>query len=372
MEKRLLSIDEAAKLLGVSRSTFNKIRVETGLPEVTVGRRARFYEDDLIAAVSRTKTKAAKTTAVKAKTKDLIINIFADVKIDALEVSKNVFDLTILKQIDPYGALSLLCTLVVRARTEKKIKLIVNDGLVCQSLKSVHFFYQLESQCAGRVEWDEKVLAGSIPYIDTNMLTPIHAIRAKGAERTIAEQLLSLLRKQGFNDAVGRAIAQIIGELADNAMTHSREALSERFCYVFAQRFLFRQTNSIIVGIADPGAGIAPTLKTHAKYKHLSDEKALLESFRPFVTSWDSARGKGLADVLAIALGNKSFLRADSGKIGLWMDFHDRQNPAINFKAPVASIDGTRFGLILIDNHFERCQRKDVDEMITKRASELS
>jgi hypothetical protein len=142
-------------------------------------------------------------------------------------------------------------------------------------------------------------------------------------------------------------------------------------CFVSAQRFLYQEKNCIIVGIADPGDGIPKTLKSSAKYAHLSDAAALLEAFRPFVTSWESKRGKGLADVLAIAMGNNSYLRVDSNGIGLLMDFHDRSSPEISFTPPLTEVNGTRFGLILIDNHFERCSRPVVDEMLARKASEL-
>jgi excisionase family DNA binding protein len=378
LDKKLLSVGEAAALLGVSRTTFNKIRKENSLSEVMVGKRARFYRDELLAALVRTQKDSVPTqiSAISKKTafptgKETILNIFSDQTVSQIEIEKNVFDLTTLKQIDPYGALSLLCTLVDRARGVDKIQLIVNDGLACQTLKAVHFFYQIENQCGSKVTWDSSVLAGQT-FEDTNLLMPIRAIRAKGTERTLAEALIVLLRKQGFHDALGRGIAHIIGELADNAMTHSAQLLSERICYVSAQRFLYKQKNCIIVGIADPGNGIPTTLKTSPRYSHLTDQEALLQAFRPNVSSWEAKRGKGLADVLAIVLGNNSYLRVDSGPIGLWMDFHESANPLISFHAPLTDVTGTRFGLILIDNHFERCTRTDVDEMLIAKASELA
>jgi excisionase family DNA binding protein len=378
VDKKLLSVGEAAALLGVSRTTFNKIRKENGLSEVMVGKRARFYRDELLAGLVRTQKDSVppRVSTTSKKTippisKDTILNIFSNQTVGQIEIEKNVFDLTALKQIDPYGALSLLCTLVDRARRDDKIRLIVNDGVACQSLKAAHFFYQVENQCGSKVTWDTSVLAGQT-FEDTNLLMPIRAIRAKGAERTIAEALIVLLRKQGFHDALGRGIAHIIGELADNAMTHSAQLLSERICYVSAQRFLYEQKDSIIVGLADPGKGIPNTLKSSSRYSHLTNQEAFLQAFRPYVTSWEAKRGKGLADVLAIALGNNSYLRADSGPIGLLMDFHERDRPLISFNTPLADVTGTRFGLVLIDNHFESCTRTEVDEVLIAKVSELS
>lgn len=338
-----------------------------------VGKRSRFYRDELLAALVRIQNEPTARPAIPLPVpkRDVILNIFSNETVAAIEINKNVFDLTALKQIDPYGAVSLLCILVDRARKYNKIRLLVNDGVVCQSLKTLHFFYQVESQCGSKVSWDKNILVGPT-FPDTNLLMPVRAVTTKGAERPLAEELVSLLRKQGFNDSVGRGIAHIIGELADNAMTHSAQLLSERVCYVTAQRFLYNQKNCIIVGLADPGRGIHNTLKTNPKYKHLSDQKALLEAFRPYVTSWEAKRGKGLADVLGIALGNHSYLHVDSGSIGLQMDFHERQNPIIKFNNPLADVTGARFGLILIDNQFERCTREEVDTMLVTKERELS
>lgn len=372
MERKLLSVGEAADLLGVSRTTFNKIRKENNFSEVIVGRRARFYQDELLAALrsNSTTTKGKQAVPTPSNNANVILNIFSNETISKIEVSKNVFDLTALKQIDPYGAVSLLCAIIDRARTENLITLLVNDGITCQSLKTLHFFYQIESQCGQKVHWEKETLAGA-SFQDTNLLMPIKAVTAKGAERTLAENLVALLRKQGFNDSVGRGIAQIIGELADNAMTHSAPTLSDRVCFVAAQRFLYQEKNCIIVGLADPGLGIHKTLRSNEKYKNLTDENALLRAFRPFVSSWDAKRGKGLADVLGIALGNKSYLHADSGDFSLQMDFHNRVKPLIKFSDPLASVPGTRFGLILIDNHFEKCTREEVEKMLVEKESEL-
>ncbi len=370
MERKLLSIAEAAAILGVSRMTFNTIRKENHFTEVPVGKRVRFYRDEILAIGSKAHAREKNAPKAPAIRHDVVLNIFSNHTVNMIETSKNVFDLTALSQIDPYGAVSLLCVLVDRARSGHNVQLIVNDGLVCQTLKSLHFFYQIEAHCLGKVSWDRNILVGPT-FSETTLLMPIRAVSVKGADRPLSEELITLLRKQGFNDSVGRGIAQIMGELADNVMTHSAQVLSERVCYLAAQRFLYREKNCIIVGLADAGSGIFKTLKSHPKYKDFSDEKALVEAFRPYVTSWDSARGKGLADVLGIAWGNNSYLHVDVGPLALQMDFSNREKPSIKFSAPMASVTGTRFGLILIDTQFERCSREEVGKMLVKIESEL-
>ncbi len=364
---KLLSIAEAAKFLGVSRSTFNKIRQENDIREIMVGKRPRFFSNELISVLS-SRTSSVDLPKVQIRSK-IALNILSSDSVDLLEVRKNVFDLRLISQIDPYGALSLLCNLIVRAKTEKRIELLVDDKHICQYLKTIQFFYQLEKE--DRIFWDRGILKGA-SIQDTSILMPINAIKVKGGERIIAENLLKLLRQQGFKDTVGRAISVILGELADNAMTHSHEILSERVCYVSAKRFLWKESNCIIIGVADPGLGIPASLKQNPTYSDFSDRGALLESFKPHVTSWkDSPRGKGLTDVLSIALGNHSLLRADTGDIGLSMNLIKSGDPKISFNEPMASVTGTRFGLILIDTNFEKTDRKVVDRLISEKVGEL-
>ncbi len=357
----LLNVDEAARFLGVSRPTFNKIRKERGLKEVKIGKRSRFLKEDLISLLTITEKELPKN-----------YNVFNDFEISDLEVRRNVFDLRSLEQIDSYGVLSLLCNLIVRAQNGDSIELLIEDNQICQYLKANQFFYELERECKDKITWNKHALTGPA-YQDLNTLMPIRGIRAKGGERTIAEELLKLLRKQGFKDSVGRSIGQIIGELADNAMTHSKENISERVCYVSAKRFMLQGSDCIIVGIADTGLGIQKSLKTNQKHKSLSDQKALLEAFRPYVSSWeDSAkRGKGLTDVLSIAMGNHSYLRVDSNDIGLFFDFQNKNDEKISFRNPITDVTGTRFGLVLVDTNFEKCEREDVDTLIKKRTTHL-
>lgn len=362
-ENKLLTIEEAAEFLGVSRGTFNKIRHENKIPEIVVGKRPRFFASELIAVLSR-RTSSATKQRKKMRNK-VALNVLSDDSVEDLETQKNIFDLKLIAQIDPYGALSLLCKLIVRAKSAKKVELLIDDRSICQYLKTIHFFYHLERE--ENILWDRKILQDATIQ-DTSILMPIHAIRVKGGERIIAENLLRLLRQQGFKDPVGRAISIVLGELADNTMTHSHENLSERVCYVSAKRFIWGESNCIVVGVADPGLGIPTTLKRNPKYSDLSQREALLASFRPYVTSWkDSPRGKGLTDVMSIALGNRSMMRVETGDICLSMDFRDKENPIIRFKEPMADVNGTRFGLILIDTNFEKTDRKAVDVLISER-----
>lgn len=364
----LLSIEEAANFLGVSRATFNKIRQENNVPEVMVGKRPRFIKNELLSVLSR-RTSYSGQQKKRNETK-IALNILSSASIDDLEVKKNVFDLRLINQIDPYGALSLLCLLIVRAQKAERIDLLIDDKHICQYLKTIHFFYHLECEGRDRIQWDHEALHGT-SIQDTSILMPINSIKTKGGERIIAENLLKLLRQQGFKDSVGRGISLILGELADNAMTHSQESLSDRVCYISAKRFLWGESNCVIVGVADTGLGIVESLKKNPQYAKLPDKKAFLEAFRPFVTSWaGTPRGKGLTDVLSIALGNDSLLRVDVGDLGISMDLREKDHPKIEFIRPMASEKGTRFGLILIDTNFEKTGRKEVDVLIAQKVRE--
>ena len=261
MEKKLLSINEAIEVLGVSRATFNKIRKENKFSEVTVGKRVRFDKDELLlvlkkaseAVADKKKVTVQYPSAIQQQNEKVILNIFSEQTLQEIEVHENVFDLTLLEQIDPYAAVSMLCEFYGRTRMGAKIKLLVNEGVACQDLRSMQFFYYVESLCKQNVIWDNQVFTGK-SVDDTSLLLPITSIKATGAERLVAEKLIGFMKRQGFKEDIGRAIAHIIGELADNSMTHSAEALSDRMCFISAERTLYREKNCIVVGLADPSS----------------------------------------------------------------------------------------------------------------------
>lgn len=358
MSDQLLNAKEAAALLGVSFPTFKKICKQHGLTGIKIGSRIKFSKAELLSIIGKPHQVQGSLTP------SLDFTVFSDYRISSFEVQKGIFDLRSLKVLDPYGVVSLLCTLINRCRSGQNIELLIEDNKLTQYLRSINFFQELEAECLGKIGWDNTLLKSKVNFVDEDVLVPVRGIKLKGGERIIAEKLIELLKQQGFSITVGRKIAHIIGELADNALTHSNAAIGERSCYILARRFLIGNKNSVIVGLADTGQGIHTSLKGKEKYKGFPDDLALLEAFRPYVSSWDDSanRGKGLADVLGIAWGNNSYLRVDSGEFGLFMDFS--KGPTIKFRSPAAIVNGTRYGIVLIDNEFEKRDREQVDNLI--------
>lgn len=360
MSDQLVTAKEAAELLNVSFPTFKKIQKQHGLTGIRIGARIKFSRAEILRIVGSAGIQKPSSDELP----PMDFTVFTDNKIHQLEIEKGVFDLRTVKTMDPYGVLSLLCTLISRCKEGQNLELLIEDNKLTQYLRAIDFFRELEAESEGKIGWDKTLLKTVVEFPDADILVPIRGIKLKGNERFIAEKLIDLLKKQGFSAAVGRKIAHIIGELADNALTHSDPILSERSCFILARRFLLNQTNCIIVGLVDTGQGIHTSLKGNPKHKGLSDRGAFLEAFRPYVSSWDDSarRGKGLTDVLTIAWGNKSFLRVDSGKLGLFMDFQNE--PSIKFRAPSTSAMGTRYGIVLIDNEFKKRTREEADELI--------
>lgn len=153
----------------------------------------------------------------------------------------------------------------------------------------------------------------------------------------------------------------VIGELCDNAHTHS-----EGPCYLIIESLKSNSTavRFLSIAIGDIGIGIPASLKKNPKYSD-SDEKCLLPmAFLSEVSRMEvePKRGKGLNDVLVIAKGNSSWLRVESGNLSIQFDF--RIGNKITFQNPTASAPGTRFCLVLIDNEFKEVPRETVNQIL--------
>jgi excisionase family DNA binding protein len=373
MKDELLTISQAAALLKVSRPTFNKIRKDSNLTEIRVGKRSRFRKDDLLKILHGDCDLSGEPSppTPSATLPKLRFEVFSQKPISTLEIKPNVFDLRNIELLDPYGVLSLLTTIIGKGRDGTKVKLLVDDAIACKYLHSINFFDEVMRFCSN-LEWDRSALA-TINYINPETLLPIIPIRMKGNDRSVAEHLNLLLRQQGFSPQVGQYISWIMGELADNSLTHSSQLPMDRICYVLATRFTFGSSNCVIVGIADLGIGIQNSLRAIPKYKRLSSEHLVLEAFRPNVSSWaeEYGRGKGLTDVIKIAMGNGSYFIVASCDVAYLMDFRENSNPPIEKRTPLTNAPGTRYGLVLIDNDFRQISRSEADNFIKKEIERL-
>jgi len=357
----LLSAKEAAVLIGVSVSTFRKMRNAGDFisSEVKVGQRLKYAKAKLLETFKGETHKLSSAELLK-------LSIFSDGK-NFNNFSGNTIDLTKLSLIDPFASLALLIFLIERSRMKIATNLIVDDRAVCKNLKFIGFFDQLEA-FAPLVTWDFSLL-GMSNYISAETMLPITVIKRKGEERRVVEKLLEIFTQHGFSESIGGYLGWVLGELGDNCLTHSHKKLSERVCFMQAQRYsLGENTNCIIVAIADLGEGIQTTLKTNPKYSSLSEVEAFLSAFRHKFSSWpdEAKRGKGLTDMISIAIGNRSLFRAASGKNDFIFDFYSSKKSLsiLRNEPTLLESKGSKFGFILIDKDFTPVERDVADEIL--------
>jgi excisionase family DNA binding protein len=361
----LLSVTETAKLLGVSVPTLRTMRSTTSLKnlEIPIGKRIKFSKEDILEYLKGVKDEGVPWVIPEGQ-----LSIVSTNKKINLEVQEGLFDLRGIKHIDPYGTLSLLTHLIDRSKEGKKTRILPGSTIACKKLKFVGFFDYLE-EFAPSVEWDRKILKGE-KYFPPESLLPITLLQRKGEERRSVERLNSLFIQEGFSEEIGGYTGWLLGELADNSLTHGGKVIDERTCFIQAQRYTIGENSKcVIIGLADIGQGIQNSLRINPKYNDMSDFQAVLNAFRLNISSWSDEykRGKGLTDIIKIAMGNKSLLRVSSGSIDFELDFQVEKDPGIiKVSPPLFDSKGTRFGFLYIDHEFNKITRAEADEFIRK------
>lgn len=368
-EKPYISIKEACEILQVSRPTFNKIRKKKKFIEISnIGRRSRFLRTE-IEKLAET-TKKTFTTPLTADQKKIDLTVFSEDEISSIKTSKTVFDFRRIRMFDPFGVLSLFNAILQLANVGRKIHLELEDNFICNHLKNLGFFEMLKRENEKNIIYDSTILKTN--YDDYFYPIGLTKISMRKQEVPAVEKIINLLRAQGFSDSIGGYIGWIMGELVDNAMTHLVYNEFPSNCYLLAQRYKYKHFPSecLIIGVADLGPGIQATLKKNPKYKDLTDEQAFLMAFKPKVSSWSDEynRGKGLTDILGIAMGNQSVLRVKSGTMEFQTDF---RNQTTRLDQSPISTSGTLFALVLIDKDFEMKNKLDVSEFIDGRLAKL-
>lgn len=371
-EKLYISIKEACEILEVSRPTFNKIRKQKALFELSgPGKRSRFLRTD-IENLAKT-TRKTFTAPLIAEQKKIDFTVFSEDLISDIQTAKTVFDFRRIRMFDPFGVLNLFCTILQLASGGEKIHLELEDNFICNHLKNLGFFGTLERENKANIIYDTSLLKTN--YDDYLYPIGLTKITMRKQEEPVVKKIIELLRTQGFSNAIGGYIGWIMGELVDNAMTHLVHNGFPSKCYLLAQRYKFTHSRSecLIIGVADVGPGIHATLKTNPKYKDLTDAQAFLTAFKPKVSSWpEYDRGKGLTDILGIAMGNQSVLRVKSGNIEFQTDFRTQttefglRTQATRVGRSSIAVNGTLFTLVLIDKDFEVKNRISVSEFIDR------
>lgn len=361
-KKLYLSIKEACEILQVSRPTFNKIRKQKMLFELSgPGRRSRFLRTD-IENLAKT-TRKALIAPLTTDQRKIDLTVFSKDAIADIQTAETVFDFRRIRMFDPFGVLSLFCAILQLADAGKKIHLEIEENFICNHLKNLGFFEALKREHEENIICDTSILKTN--YDDYLYPIGLTKISMRKQEVPVVEKIIALLRTQGFSNLIDGYIGWIMGELVDNAMTHLVHNGFSGNCYLLAQRYKFAHSRSecLIIGIADVGPGIHATLKTNPKYKDLTNAEAFLTAFKPKVSSWSDEynRGKGLTDILGIAMGNQSVLRVKSGDMEFRTDFRTQ---AVRVGRSSTSVSGTLFALVLIDKDFEVKSRADVSEFI--------
>ncbi len=347
-----LSIVEASIFLKISRPTLNSRRKQLNLSELQDGNRTLLKKSELLTLYAK-ENPCAPSLNLVATEGDRLDNVIVD---------ETTFDLRKINVVDAYGAISLIVAATEVVEKRKSLYLIVNGDRAMSQLCKIGFFKELERRFEGRVFWNSEDLPNAEEGT-SKIFLPIKYIAFRGQERQYLEEVLyPLLKKQGFNDEVIGYLGWIIGEIADNALTHAKGP-----CYILMGQFS-QKLNFLEIAIGDTGKGIQKSLKENPKYKDLSDNDAFIKAFQSQVSSWsdDSPRGKGLSDMLSIAMGSGSLLRVDSKELGIMFNFSNGQKE-LQFMPPTTSYGGTRFCWVLVNDIFGQAGRSDVDQFITRQ-----
>lgn len=349
----LLSLSEAAKFLGISRPTFNARRKEFKLNEIEEGSKTLIKKSDLLRLY------------VKEHYRSPFLNLIVtdDDLLEKILIDQNTFDLRLINVIDGYGIISLITAAVSILESGLSIYVLLLDTSAVRILKASGFFSELNRRFENRVFYNEEV--SGIQDIAKPFLT-LHYLAYKGQERKMLEDLVPLLAKQNFSADIVGHLGWITGELADNSLTHAKGP-----CYVLIGQFNAKN-NFLELAIGDTGKGIHGSLKENPKYKLLTDREAFIKAFQSRVSCWsdENQRGKGLCDLLIVAMGNGALLRVDSKEMGLMFNFTNGQKEVMKRK-PESTLGGARFCLLLINDKFVNVEREDVDYFIERERARI-
>ncbi len=351
-----INIEQSCKLLKISRPTFNERRKDTHLKEVTRGRSIYFKKIDVLCKLY------VKSFDVQATVDLVLINPTFD--ITHILIDEFTMDLRKVNLLDPYGVISLLCYVTSKVKHGQNVFFVCDDGMTTVQLIAVGFFKELSRKYPNLTHWDHSVMNPLEQRAKDfeNVFLPLKEITVRGQDRVVLDELLLSLLHKGFSETVAGYIGWILGELADNALTHAKGP-----CYILFTRY--RNNGGLPFlefAVGDVGVGIHKSLQTNEKYSDLNDRQAFLKSFQSQVSSWpDSARrGKGLCDLLTIALGNGGWVKADANELSLFFNFTASQRQ-VEFNKPLTEIKGTRFSIILFEKDFKGTTREEIDSFVS-------
>ena len=349
-----ISIKEACQLLDISRPTFDRYRLKYSLSESKHGGTIRFSKTEIIKKIILPSNE---------KLDFFTLSMFGECNIHQIEPLSGVYDLRKIKGIDAFGVMALLCSIKAHLKVNdvNEVHLLLDNSPLCSYLESIGFFTEVERSHRGRINCDYSVVQKR-PQSRVAVILPLHLIGYRGAEKKILDELYDPLLKQGFSESCCGYIGWIVGELCDNAHTHS-----EGPCYLIVEALptASSHTRYLSIAIGDTGIGIATSLKKNPKYSLIEDNCLMPMAFMSEVSRMEvePKRGKGLNDIVGISKGNKSCLRVETDNLAMMFDFRSDSN-ALSFVQPIGDASGTRFSLLLIDSEFNEVPRGEVNAIV--------
>lgn len=349
----LISTENACDLLSISRPTLTKYRKAIGLAQFKIKKQIKYSKIELLQKLY---------TSLNPLTEKVDFGIHTTSGFDSLKIESDSYDLRKIGSIDGHGAISLICYLMSEVKRENKyIHLVIDESL--HFLKSMNFFGALKQHLNSRIFWDEKTfeLIQDLKYANIIKL-PITRLGVVGSHSRITDDLTLNLYKQGYSQDICSYIGWAVGELADNASTHAQIHPSFVYFEQYGEDNRFLQFT-----IGDIGVGIPSSLKRNSKYITLTGDVALLTAFKPNVSGRPDTeqRGKGLTDVLKIAMECSSHLRVESNNIGFFLRFDSGLDDFFRH-SPLYQNEGTIISMMFIDGNFASLERTDVNNYINK------
>jgi len=343
------TVPEACELLDVSRQTLTAYRKRYDLKQTKVKGQVRIDKLDVLQKVYLPDFNIdPKLNFVSAR----------EFRVEECEVVPNIFDVRLIQEIDPFGAVCLLCCLKQRVSQKQYVYVLTGKNSASNYLRDIHFYQEFKRIDSQYIHIDDEILK-EMDGEPSGIILPLHLISYKGKEKAVLEDLYKKLRAQGFSEDLCASLGWTLGELADNATTHSGG-----LCY-----FMLSSTASdhkyLALSIGDIGMGIPASLQKNATYKDLSDLKAFVLAFKSDVSSWEDfhRRGKGLNDLLSIARGNRACIRAETNGLSIRFDFRGEQ-PNLEVAEAGTIASGTRYCMVLIDSTFDEVSKNEIDSML--------
>ncbi|MCK5883168.1 MAG: sensor histidine kinase, partial [Bacteriovoracaceae bacterium] len=342
----LINLDQCCQILDISRATLTSYRKKYEVSSFKIKQTVFIPKLELLNKIYTIITPLPPKVALMMDGAD----DFEQIKIDA-----TTYDLRRLDIVDGHGAISLLSHLLSEIRSGSYLHLII--GRDNSFLKAMNLFGELKRHHNSNIFWDEEIF-NSIPIVPYSNLIklPITRVGVVGGQNRFVDDLSIQLSRQGYSIDVCSYIGWAIGELADNSATHAKT----HPCFIYFEQFGDDQ-KYLQLTIGDTGIGIPESLAQNSRYSDLSTEQALLNAFRPYVSGRcdEEKRGKGLADVLQIAMECGSRMRVESNGIGYSYTF-DSGIDRFQKISPLYRGNGTIISLLFIDGLFGDLTRDDV------------